>query len=61
MNTMTDGPALLTMTQVGERLGRNRATIRQWIKRGYLRGKQVNGRTYVTAAELERFLREGNR
>lgn len=61
MITMENSPALLSLTEAGRRLGKDRDTIRRWIRRGYLLGKQVGGRTYVTVEELERFLREGQR
>lgn len=61
MKTMDDSPPLLSLTEVGKRLRKDRGTVRRWIDRGYLEGKRLGGRTYVTTAELDRFLREGQR
>lgn len=61
MNTMTDNSERLSFTEVAKRIGKDRATVRRWVHRGYIQGQRYGGRTYVTAGELERFLREGNR
>jgi excisionase family DNA binding protein len=50
---------LLSLSQVGRRLKKDRATVRRWVERGRLHGTRVGQRTYIRVDELDRFLREG--
>lgn len=61
MSTMTDDPTRLNYSEVARRVGKDRATVRRWVAKGYIAAQRYGGRSYVTTTELERFLREGNR
>ena len=51
-----------TMAEVARMTGRNRSTVGRWMKRGVLQSVKVpGGRALVSAASLERLLREGTR
>jgi len=50
-------PPLRTMTHAAARLGVTRWTLRRWIDNGGVRPVRMNGRNYLTDAEIERILR----
>lgn len=45
--------------EVGAMLGVSASTIRRWIREGHLSTTTIAGQRYVTAAEIDRRLEEG--
>lgn len=45
---------LIGMTEAGRLMGRNRETVRRWIKRGVIEGVELDGKVYTTAEAIRR-------
>lgn len=47
--------AYLTTTQAGQRLGVSHQTIKNWVKKGLIKGKRIGGRILIPASVFEGF------
>ncbi|HOL14169.1 MAG TPA: helix-turn-helix domain-containing protein [Bacillota bacterium] len=55
-----NGSRELTVREVAERINKHYVTTLNLIYKGYLRAVKRGGTWFVTAEEVERFIREGN-
>jgi excisionase family DNA binding protein len=51
-----DAGGLLTIQQTADRLGRNRSTIKRWLREGTLAGVRIGNRTYVRSQTVQRIV-----